>query len=202
MFLFIADWDSLLAEANRKQHALQTDKIIDGKPPSLFLLTNQKGFVPERYSLKTIQKKNVVTFPSLKNDGGERADTNMEYLTPMRRSPYHASCEINRSRIFSSTNSVIGRAESFHPQHIPVSRTRSQPISYHRQNRTCLPTDSYVRETVEYIKSNSNRKINELPNNNHNTCRYEQDIAPSLNENYLVHRMPAAHEHEIMMNQC
>ena len=193
---FSADWDRLLAEANRKQHvSLSTDKIIgDGKRPSLLLVTNQKGFVPERYSLKTYQKTNVVTVP-ISPEGGECNDHQVEYLSPLRRPSY--LCQMNggdsyqRTRIHSTPNPVLGRDKFHTPPRITVSK----PVAYHRSihQRTHHPVDYELRNTVEYIGHNHKQHMEE-----HNFHQPVQQLSHHSNNNYLVQRQ----EYDIMMNQC
>ena len=200
---FSADWDRLLAEAKRKQHGtFASDKNMrDGKRASLLLLTNQKGFVPERYRLKTYQETNVVTVP-IPHTSGETNNHQIEYLTPLKR-PY--MCKMNegnsyRTRVHSSPIPVLSR-EEFHATHIVVSKTRSQPVAYRRGvQRTCHPIDYHIRNTVEYIEPNHNQSIEGI-RNNHIVYRPAEQGASSLNNSYLV-QGPYEQEYEIMVNQC
>ncbi|XP_066922348.1 uncharacterized protein [Clytia hemisphaerica] len=174
------DWDSLLAEANRKQHTvLESAKTAgaDIKKPSLLLLTNQKGFVPERYSLKTYQKTNVLTIP-VTPDGGETTSTTntegesknppprVQYQRQLRHRNYEEHIQQNSTsriqRMHSSPNPVINHDREF-IVHSSVSRTSSQPIGYSKNL-------SHHSQHKPFIANNNNtHSLRQSPNYGDNT---------------------------------
>lgn len=205
LFSFLADWDSLLEEANRKQQSMTNDHSQNTKT-SLFLLTNQKGFIPERYSLKTYEKTDVVTLP-MTPDGGETASTNMTETDcatpPLMFSKKSRHGEDTCSQRDLRTQHHIQRMHSspvvscyghrdISESHSPVLRTSSQPVGH----CTFVQTHDYLQ----------------VPNTNHNQPKNKHlynDYSERWYANYYednkrlyLSEVQSMQDYDIMMNQC
>jgi hypothetical protein len=168
---------------------------------TLFLLTNQKGFLPERYSLKTYEKTDLVTLP-MTPDGRETASTNMTE-TDCDNSPYMHSKKSHRSEDTCSQR-------DFRTQH-HIQRMHSSPVVSCSGNRDISGAHSPVfranfqplgqsHDYLQVPKSNHHQPKNEHLHDGYDDRWYANYYGD--NKHLCLTEFHSIQDYDIMMNQC